>query len=119
MMYINKTRRSYYKETANDENIKTIVDGEIKSHGVFANLNNIDVENVYDMSDLFYGKDFNGNISGWDVSNVKNMCRMFYGSTFNGDISHWNVCNVKYHAEFCDNSPLANRPDKQPKFPKR
>ena len=118
MMFIHKTEPSDYRTKATDATIKDIIKSELKFQGIFADLKNIDVSEVTDMSDLFYGLAFNGNISEWDVSNVKNMNKMFYGSTFNGDISHWNVKNVKHHAEFCDESPLENQPDKWPKFPK-
>lgn len=46
------------------------------------------------------------------------MSDLFYGKSFNGDISHWNVIIVKHHAGFCDETPLENQPDKWPKFPK-
>ena len=117
MTYISKSEASNYTIQTTDDNIRQIIHDEL-ANSKNPNLYYIDVSKVTDMSDLFYGKDFNGDISEWDVSNVKNMNRMFYGSKFNGDISHWNVKNVKHHAEFCNESPLENQPEKQPKFPK-
>ncbi len=55
---------------------------------------------VTDMSLLFSGSTFNGDIGSWDVSNVTNMNYMFAGSPmgqrnlFNQDIGFWDVSNV-------------------------
>ena len=52
------------------------------------------VSKITDMSHLFQCSQFNGDISRWDVSNVTNMKGMFKASKFNGDISKWNVSSV-------------------------
>lgn len=67
----------------------------IRKEGPNCDLNFIDTSKITDMSYMFCGSKFNGNISSWDVSNVMNMRRMFYDSQFNGDISNWDVSNVK------------------------
>jgi len=61
-----------------------------------ANLNDIDVSDITDMGELFWGLGpHNIDISKWDVSNVKYMSRMFEGCTnFNSNISDWDVSNV-------------------------
>src|SRR5574344_2815568 len=74
-----------------EEIIKTIIIKE----GNECNLNFIDTSKIKDMSWLFSGTDFNGDISQWDVSNVTNMCGMFSHSIFNQDVSQWNTSNVK------------------------
>ena len=76
-----------------DELIK-IIEDTIKNEGYNCNLNFISTSCIEDMSYLFSGSKFNGDISGWDVSNVENMRGMFLDSEFNGDISKWNIYNV-------------------------
>ena len=72
-----------------------IIKQTIKEQGLECDLNFIDTSLITDMSELFYGSNFNGNISKWNVSSVKDMSFMFYNSLFNGDISNWDVSNVK------------------------
>ena len=75
--------------------MKDIILKRIKDEGNEVDLNDIDVSEITDMSNLFERTDFNGDVSNWDVSNVKNMYGMFYKCTnFNQDISSWDVSNV-------------------------
>jgi hypothetical protein len=67
----------------------------IQSYGTSCDFNHLDVSQVEDMSQLFEGMDFQGDISKWDVSNVTHMNYMFHKSSFNGDISQWNVRHVR------------------------
>ena len=98
---IKKSKYNYFPETK--EELKDIIKQRIEKEGNEINLNDIDVSNITDMSELFYGlKNFNGDISKWDVSNVTDMHGMFWGcKNFNKDISGWNVYNVTdMHAMF-------------------
>ena len=84
----------YFPETK--EELQDIIKHRIKEEGDKVDLNDIDVSNITDMSSLFEGTNFNGDISNWDVSNVVNMNEMFYDcKSFNQDISNWNISNVK------------------------
>ena len=93
-LIIKKTNSyKYFPETK--EELKDIISKRIKTEGKKADLNDIDVSKITDMSNLFEGTVFNGDISNWDVSNVTNMKAMFYNCLeFNQDISVWDVSNV-------------------------
>ena len=92
----NKQSNNNYKYFPKDKNeLKDIILKRIEAKGNEVNLNDIDVSEITDMSNLFVETNFNGDISSWDVSNVKNMNAMFYGcESFNQDISSWDVSNV-------------------------
>ena len=63
----------------------------IAEYGNEADLNDLDISMIRDLSQLFENSDFNGDISGWDVSNVRDMSWMFSNAKFDGDISGWDV----------------------------
>ena len=90
---LGKSRYSCHPKTK--EELQKIINKRIKEEGNKCNLNDIDVSYITDMSYLFEGINFNGDISDWDVSNVTNMEYMFFGCySFNQDISKWDVSNV-------------------------
>ena len=91
----NEWDRETYLYTATNNDLRDIIELSIESMGPNANLNWIDTSQVTNMTELFDGVEFNGDISGWDVSNVWTMKAMFINSKFNGDISGWNVSNVQ------------------------
>jgi len=56
--------KNIYKFFPKDKNeLKKIIEQQIKKYGNNVNLNNIDVSNITDMYMLFYSSEFNGNIS--------------------------------------------------------
>ena len=93
-LVIKKSKYKYFPQTR--EELRNIIKQRIEQEGNEADLNDIDVSNITDMSYLFLNQQFNCDISKWDVSNVIDMSSMFNGcESFNKDISNWNVSNVK------------------------
>ena len=93
-LIIKKINYNYFPETKKE--LKTIIKQRIEQEGPEVDLNDIDVSKIKDMSDLFYGLNFNCDISNWNVSNVTNMRKTFLDcKSFNQDISGWNVSNVE------------------------
>ena len=93
-LVIKKNKYNYFPQTK--EELQDIIKKRIKAEGNKVDLNDIDVSQITDMSALFEGTDFNGDISNWDVSNATDMSWMFSKcKLFNSDISKWNVSNVE------------------------
>ena len=84
----------YDLRPTNKKELQELIYRRIKEQGPSCDLNDIDVSEIKDMSELFRESNFRGDISKWDVSNVEDMSKMFLASHFNGDISKWDVRNV-------------------------
>ena len=68
---------------------------EIDDVGSINNIENWDVSGVTNMSEMFWGTNFNDNISAWNVGNVTNMSLMFFATnSFNQPIGTWDVSSV-------------------------
>ena len=90
-----KKSNSYKYFPKTKKELKDIIFKRIKAEGKEVDLNDIDVSKITDMTSLFEGTDFNGDISEWNVSNVKNMSGMFWAcKSFDKDISNLDVSNV-------------------------
>ena len=89
---LSKPNYKYYPETKDE--LIDLIEKLIEERGNEADLNDVDVSRITDMSYVFQGSQFNGDISKWNVSRVKSMEGMFCESKFNGDISKWNVSGV-------------------------
>ena len=72
-----KKSNNYKYSPETKEELREIIDKRIKQEGNEVDLNDIDVSEITDMSNLFGGTDFNGDISNWDVSKVKDHYLMF------------------------------------------
>ena len=94
-LIIKKSNNNYKYFPKTNKELKDIIKKRIKEEGNEVDLNDIDVSKITDMTSLFEGTDFNGNISEWNVSNVKNMSGMFWAcKSFDKDISNLDVSNV-------------------------
>ena len=110
---IKKSKYNYFPETKKE--LKAIIKQRIKDEGNEVDLNDIDVSKITDMTSLFEGTDFNGDISEWNVSNVKNMSGMFWAcKSFDKDISSWDVSKVKYFNNIFYNCEIEEK--YKPKF---
>ena len=86
---------AYSCQPKTKKELEQIIEDRISKEGPNCDLNDIDVSQITDMSYLFYGSKFDGDISRWDVSNAISMTGMFDRSKFNQDISNWDVSKVK------------------------
>ena len=90
----NKTDGTKYFPKTKKE-LREIIEKRIEEEGDEVDLNDIDVSEITDMSNLFSRLNFNGDISEWDVSKVTDMKYMFkWCKYFNQDISTWHVSKV-------------------------
>ena len=91
---VSKKQYNYCPQTR--EELGDLLDQLLEERGLEADLNDIDVSNITDMSGLFSFTEFNGDISKWDVSNVTSMKVIFYWcKKFEGKgLENWNVSNV-------------------------
>lgn len=106
-----KDHLSHYEYTATDDTIRKIVKDILWAKGEDADLNNIDVSAVTNMSNVFDSMGFRGDISQWDVSNVKTFRRMFNECTkFDCDISNWNTKNAVDMSEMFRRCHKFNQP---------
>ena len=99
-----KSAKSENVQPQSKQQLKNIIYETIKEQGPNCDLNFIDVSKITDMSFLFDGSKFNGDISKWNVSKVEYMDSMFAYSKFNGNISKWDVSGVKSMHEMFKNS---------------
>jgi len=100
-LHLNKNIKKQYRYCPeNKEQLRELLHQLFRERGNEADLNDIDVSKITDMSSLFESSEYifmNFDISEWDVSNVTNMTEMFSDcGKFNCDISSWDVSNVKY-----------------------
>ena len=107
---VSKPTYTIFPETK--EELKQMIENEISKNGNECSLNHINVSKITDMSRLFSGSNFTGDISNWDVSNVINMSNIFSWSVFNGNISNWDVSSVKNMYNVFVHSPLQKNPPK-------
>ncbi len=78
----------------------------------YGKIEDWDVSNITDMSELFSGEeDFNEKIGNWNVSNVNTMSKMFKNcKKFNQPLNDWTVTNVNYMDEMFYGCTKFNQP---------
>lgn len=88
----------YHYHPKDKEELIYLINKLIKERGENADLNDIDVSNIKDMSQLFDDSRLTIkkiDISKWDVSNVTNMKKMFNAQfNFDCNLGKWDVSNV-------------------------
>ena len=91
-----KIKHEYKYCPKTKKELRDLIKKLLDKRGGDADLNDIDVSKINNMTYLFSGLDIhNIDISEWNVSNVENMYCMFYGCIhFNSDLSSWDVSNV-------------------------
>ena len=83
--------------------LEQLIKKAIEKGGNRCDLNHIGISEIKDLSELFWGSSFNGDISKWDVSKVEYMRGMIENSQFNGNISRWDVSRVEnMRGKFCE-----------------
>ena len=95
---------AYSCQPKNRDELIEIIRERLYKEGSKCDLNDIDVSLVDDLSGVFSGTVFNGDVSRWNTSNAKYMTWMFYKSYFNGNISRWDLSNVKSAAHMFSGS---------------
>ena len=110
---INKDSIKYHYYPTNKKELRSLIQKLLEERGNDADLNDIDVSDVTDMSNLFKDLDpYNINISEWNISNVESMWNMFCDcENFNSDLSKWDVSNVEdMYFMFSGCNSLKNKP---------
>lgn len=113
-----KINNSKYHPKNYDE-LKDLIKELLEELGKDADLNDIDVSEITDMSGLFRNLDpHNIDISKWNVSRVVNMRYMFYGcKNFDCDLSDWKVSKtLDMKCMFVGCTSLKNRPSWYKKY---
>ena len=108
-----RQNKTYNYHPKDKDELHEIIKQLLDERGNDADLNDIDVSKITDMSELFSGLNlYNIDISNWDVSNVTDMQRVFYGcENFNSDLSEWDVSNIEdMEAMFYGCNSLKNIP---------
>ena len=87
------TKTTFYKYCPeNKTQLTELLHQLYRERGDKADLNDIDVSKITDMSSLFESSEYifmNFDISGWDVSNVKDMRYMFKNSPLENNLPKW------------------------------
>ena len=99
-----------YLDNVTDMSAMFACDSDRLSCAIEVDVSDWDVSTITNMSDLFAGSKFNGNLATWDVSKVTNMSNMFARTAFfDGNISAWDVSNVTDMSGMFENAQAFNQ----------
>ena len=84
---VSKAVYTLFPKTKNE--LKNMIEDEISKHGNKCSLNHIDVSKIIDMTKLFYGSEFNGDISNWNVSDETTKYMTFVGCPLENNPPKW------------------------------
>ena len=110
-LYISHNTKTAKVRPKTKDELRSLIEQELKCQGPHADLNFIDTSLITDMSSLFMRLYIrNIKIGKWDTSNVTDMCSMFSGcKKFDADISSWDVSKVENMAYmFCNCSKVSS-----------
>lgn len=102
-IHITSKTKSLRLQPKTKNELKQLIEQQLKEQGPDADLNFIDTSLITDMSELFWLTTIrNIKIDQWNTRNVTNMQTMFYMChNFDCNISKWDVSNVtNYYCMF-------------------
>ncbi len=109
-MFLNSTIGSYDLafDTSSVRNMSSMFEGTTFNGNITTAGGRWSVSNVTNMAHMFDGAAaFNRDLSDWDTANVTTMQAMFQGATaFSQNLSGWNVAKVDNHGDFETGSSL-------------
>lgn len=84
-----KKHRGFTNQPKTKEELKALIEATIDEQGNNCDLNFIDTSLITNMTSVFEGSQFKGDLSKWDVSNVEDMKYMFKNCPLENNPPAW------------------------------